>query len=159
MGEPIEGYRQSCSATIAASPEVCFAVITDFASYPRWASAVRQAQVLDSDETGLPRRVAFELDAVVKTLRYVLSYEYEAPREVRWRLVEGDVKAVEGSYRFEPTGEGTTRATCTQAVELGFWVPGPLKRAFERKALADSVAEFKREAEARAAVAPRARNR
>jgi hypothetical protein len=35
-------------------------------------------------------------------------------------------------------------------VDVGFWIPGPLRRIFERQALRESVLEFKAEAERRA---------
>ena len=38
----------------------------------------------------------------------------------------------------------------SQAVSLGFWLPGLLRRTFEQTALRQSVLEFKREAERRA---------
>src|SRR5438046_10050508 len=93
-----------------------------------------------------------------KTVRYTLDYEYEPPRGGRWHLVESpDVKDVHGSYVFEPAGK-RTRATCTQTIEIGFWVPGFLRAPLEQKALRDSGEEFKKAVEARARQqAPRAR--
>ena len=49
---------------------------------------------------------------------------------------------VEGAYRFEETPAGV-KATCTQAIDLGFWLPGFLRSTIEAKALRDSVEEFK----------------
>ncbi len=86
----------------------------------------------------------------IKTLRYVLEYDYDPPHGATWRLVEGDLAGVEGSYRFEPRGTKTV-ATCTQEIDLGFWVPGFLRRTFEQKALRDSVEEFRAAVETRAA--------
>jgi len=140
---------QSYSTAIAGSVADCFAILTDFAAYPRWSGPVKECRVLERYPDGLARRVAFTLDMTVKTVHYVLEYTYDPPRGARWRLVEGDVKNVEGSYRFEENGDQTS-ATCTQAVDVGFWVPGPIRRTFEKKALRDSVEEFKRAVEARA---------
>ena len=71
------------------------------------------------------------------------------PRRLQWSLVEGDVKAVVGSYLFEDAGAGRTRITCTQAVDVGFWIPGFLRRVFEQHALKESVEELKTAVEAR----------
>lgn len=142
-------YRQSHSTTVAGTPEDCFAVLVDFERYPEWSSPVTSCRILTRGEDGLPRQVAFELDMTVKTLRYTLEYRFDPPRGGDWTLVEGDVAGVEGSYRFEPAGD-ETRATCTQAIDVGFWIPGFLKRTFEQKALVDSVEEFRRAVEARA---------
>lgn len=142
-------YAQTYETTIAAPPDACFAAITDFEAYPTWSSPIRSTTVLDRHPDGLARTVEFVLDMTLKTVRYVLEYAYEPPHTVRWALVEGDLASVEGSYRFEAAGNGT-KATCAQSIELGFWVPSLIRSAFERKALRDSVEEFKRAVEARA---------
>ena len=142
-------FTQSYSVAVAGSLEDCFAVLTDFEAYPRWSSPVKECRVVDRYPDGLARRVAFALDMMVKTIRYVLEYTFDPPHGGRWRLVEGDVKGVEGSYRFEKTGD-RVKATCTQAIDIGFWVPGPIRRPLEQKALRDSVEEFKKAVEARA---------
>jgi ribosome-associated toxin RatA of RatAB toxin-antitoxin module len=134
--------RQSFSAEIQATPEQCFAAITDFAAYPRWSSVISKTTVLDAHPDGLPRRVEFELDMKIRTVRYVLDYSYRRPHRLDWKLVEGDVEDVAGTYTFERV-DHKTRATCEQAVSLGFWIPGPIRRIAEQKALKDSVLEFK----------------
>lgn len=136
------GTRQSFSAEIDGTPEDCFAVLVDFADYPNWSSVITSASVLEHHPDGLPKRVEFTLDMMVRSVRYVLDYTYEPPARSDWKLVEGDVDDVVGAYRFEKTGTGT-RATCEQAVSLGFWVPGPILRLAEQKALEDSVLQFK----------------
>lgn len=143
-------FTQSYSTTVAGSLEDCFTVLTDFAEYPEWSGPIQECRVLDQYPDGLPRRVAFALDMIVKTVRYTLEYKWDRPRGGTWRLVEGDVKDVEGSYAFTEAGEGKTTATCTQAIDVGFWVPGFLKRTFEQKALHDSVEEFRKAVEAKA---------
>jgi uncharacterized membrane protein len=105
--------------------------------------------VLDRYPDGTAKRVEFILDMTIKTIRYVLEYTYERPNGASWHLVEGDVKDVAGSYRFDETPTGV-KATCTQAVELGFWVPGFIRSLAEAKALRDSVEEFRRAVETRA---------
>jgi hypothetical protein len=149
-------FAQSHSTMVNGSLEECFAVLTDFEAYPEWSGPVTECRVVDRHPDGLARRVAFALDMTLKTLRYVLEYVYEPPHTARWRLVEsGDVKNVEGSYRFEKIGD-QVRATCSQSIDLGFWVPGPIRRPLEQKALRDSVEEFKRAVEARVGTAARA---
>jgi uncharacterized protein YndB with AHSA1/START domain len=146
-------FSQTYSTDVAATVEDCFAVLTDFEAYPKWSGPVKECRTLDRHPDGLPRRVAFAID-MIKTVHYVLEYAWEPPHGGRWRLVEGDLKAVEGAYRFEPAGPGTT-ATCSQSVDIGFWVPGPIRRTLQAKALRDSVEEFKQAAEARARRAKR----
>jgi hypothetical protein len=146
----VSDFSQSYSTEIAGSLDDCFAVLTDFGAYPDWSGPVKECRIVDRHPDGLARRVAFTLDMTLKTVHYVLEYTWEPPHGGRWRLDESDdVKDVNGRYRFEPAGDGRTRATCEQAVDIGFWVPGPIRRPFEQKALRDSVEEFKRAVEAR----------
>jgi uncharacterized membrane protein len=147
-GSRVAEVRQSYSTTVARSIDDCFAVLTDFESYPQWSSVIKKCRVLERHPDGLAKRVEFILDMTIKTIRYVLEYDYDRPRGATWRLAEGDVKDVEGSYQFDETATGV-KATCTQAVDLGFWVPGFIRSLAEAKALRDSVEEFKRAVEVR----------
>lgn len=144
----VSEYRESYSTPVGATMDTCFAVLTDFAAYPMWSSPVRECTVLTRHPDGLPHHVAFVLDTPVKTIHYTLAYTWDPPHGGEWELVEGDVAGVEGSYEFVPTRTGCT-ATCTQAVDLGFWIPGFLRSIFEKKALRDSVEEFRAAAENR----------
>jgi uncharacterized membrane protein len=146
---------QQFTIEIAAAPLDCFQTILDFEAYPSWSSAVRQARIVERDRSGVGRRVEFSIDMRIKTVRYVLDYEYEKPSLLTWRSVDGDVESIEGAYRFRKLATGRTEATCEQAVRLGFWVPGPIRTLAERSALRQSVSEFKDEVERRAAAQKR----
>jgi Polyketide cyclase / dehydrase and lipid transport len=142
--------EQTHTVEIEATLDDCVSVLLDFERYPAWSSPITSARVIVRDEQGRGSEVEFELDMKLRTVRYVLRYSYDLPAKATWCLAEGDVRAVEGAYEFETIGSGHVRATCRQAVDLGFWVPGPLRRVLERQALRDSVSEFKAAAEARA---------
>ena len=148
QGRTVSDYRESYSTHVGAGVETCFAVLTDFAAYPDWSSPVRECTVLTRHPDGLPHHVAFVLDTPIKTIRYTLAYTWDPPHGGQWELVSGDVAGVEGSYEFVPSRTGCT-ATCAQAIDLGFWVPGFLRSVFEKKALKDSVEEFRAAAENR----------
>jgi ribosome-associated toxin RatA of RatAB toxin-antitoxin module len=138
---------QEFSTEVHASVAQCFATVTDFAQYPQWFSTIQRSKILSRYPNRLGRRVEYFIDMKVKTLRYVLEYEYEKPTQLTWKSVGGDIDAIEGSYRFERLGPRRSRATCRQVVSLGFWVPGPLRSLMERQALKQSVLEFKAAAE------------
>lgn len=142
--------QQSFSTSIEAPVALCYEAIADFESYPSWSAPVTKTVVLERYPDGAPRRVEFHLDMKLKTVRYVLEYVWEPPCRLTWKLVEGDLADVEGSYVFAPAGDDRTQATCSQAVSLGFWVPGVIRRPLEQNAVRQSVLEFKAEAERRA---------
>lgn len=143
MGEFSDAY----STDISCPPAVCFATLVDFERYPAWSSPISVCRVIERHPDGLAKLVEFELNMLVKTIRYVLDYTYDPPNGAEWTMAEGDLTGIAGSYRFEETRTGC-RATCMQTIELGFWVPAFVKRTFEQKALEDSVEEFRRAVEA-----------
>ena len=114
---------------IDAPPEACWAALLDFEAWPDWQPALQTASVHERDEQGRGVLVEFTADAVVRKIRYVARYHYEAPVRMWWELVEGDVKAGDGEFLLEPLESGSrTRATYRLESDLGFRVPGPLLR-------------------------------
>jgi uncharacterized membrane protein len=143
--------QQSFSTPIEAPADLCYAAIADFEAYPSWSSPITQIAVLDRHPDGLARRVEFFLDMKLRTVRYILEYTWSPPHRLDWTYGGGDLEDIVGSYVFEPLDAQRTNATCSQAVALGFWLPGILRRTLEATALRQSVLEFKAEAERRAA--------
>ncbi len=108
----------SASTVIEAPIEEVYAVAADVEGSPRWQPEIKKAEVLEreGDEQVL---VATETDAKVRTLKSTLRFSYDPPHGLSWRQEDGDLKSVEGSWRFEEEGEGRTRATYEMTVDLG----------------------------------------
>jgi polyketide cyclase/dehydrase/lipid transport protein len=111
---------------IEAAPRACFDALLDYESFPEWQNAVVRAEVLTRDREGRGERVAFEIDAKLRTIRYTLDYGYEEPHLVNWRYVEGDVRDVDGELVLEDLGEDKTLATYALRIDPGVWLPGRL---------------------------------
>src|SRR4051812_24384968 len=96
---------------VDASPEECYALVVQLDRYPEWQSQVRSADVIEREGGG--RRVVVETvsDARVRELKYRLRYDHDPPRRMSWTYVKGDVKDVNGEYRFEALDGGRTRGT------------------------------------------------
>lgn len=148
-------HQQSFTTSIDAPAALCYDAIGDFEAYPSWSSPVTKITVLDRHADGRARRVEFEVDMKLRTIRYVLQYTWHPPNRLTWKMVEGDIADIEGSYVFEPDGAKRTMATCSQAISLGFWVPSLILRPIEQTALKQSVLEFKAEAERLAVAKPK----
>ncbi len=127
-------------------------MLLDFERYPEWSSPILEAIVVTRDDAGRGEHVAFALDMRIRTIRYTLAYAYDLPTRISWSLVDGDLQAVDGAYALQDR-EDSVVATCEQEIDLGFWVPGPIRRIAERQGLRDSVLEFKSEVERRRAQA------
>ena len=132
---------------IGASTDEIFAVATDFAAYPDWNANIKRVEVKETDDDGRATTVWFEVDAKVKTVTYTLAYDYsDAPEAFSWDLVDGDVKALSGSYRFDEFDDITEVAYET-SLDPGFPLPGFLKRQGEKAIVKGALADLKKRVE------------
>ena len=134
---------------VEASADRCFDVAVDFESYPEWARDVKAATVVERDSQGRGTRVEYRAAALGKSIRYVLAYDFsEAPQSFSWRLVEGEMlRRLDGSYRFEPEDDTSTRVHYELAVELSMPLPGLVKRRASGLIMGNALKELKKQVE------------
>jgi ribosome-associated toxin RatA of RatAB toxin-antitoxin module len=129
------------------------AVISDFAAYPEWTGAVKQAEVLSSGGRGLAEQVRFVLDAGAIKDTYTLAYDWQLTKSstgtVSWRLVEAEtvLKALDGSYTLAGSKSGPTTVTYQLTVDVRIPMLGMLKRKAEKSIIATALQELKKRAE------------
>ena len=134
----------------AAPPVVCFAAVLDFESYPEWQGPIESCSVLEHDADGRPSLVETVVDLKLRRARYVLRYEYDEPRLVRWTFVEGDPKDVRGEFVFEDDGSGGTAGVYRQEIDvgrLGMLARGPAKAGLKKLLLDEAVKDLKKRVE------------
>jgi ribosome-associated toxin RatA of RatAB toxin-antitoxin module len=127
-------YGDCRSAEIAATPQACFDALTDFERLPEWQGAVRHVRVLERDAQGRGTIVEYEVDAVLKTVRYRLRQLYDEPCRVASEYLGGDFRDFCGEWRFISIGDDRTRAELDLRIDPGRFVPGLL-----RAVIADGV--------------------
>ena len=138
------------SIVIDAPPERVIAVITDFARYPQWASAMKSIEVVEEYEDGYASQVHFVLDSGPVSDDYTLRYEYaEDLSRIEWQLVAPSKmqKQQDGSYDIVDNGDGTSTVTYTLAVELAIGMLGMFKRKAEKMIMDTALRELKRRVE------------
>ncbi len=119
---------------IDATPEVLYDTAADVASYPEWASGVREVEVLDTDAEGRVKRARFILEGFVKVIEYVLRYTHDRPNMLSWIAEESsDLRMLEGSYQFTPKDDGATEVVYSLRVEPNFNLPGLVRRQAEKQ--------------------------
>ncbi|MCH7581932.1 MAG: SRPBCC family protein [Acidobacteria bacterium] len=118
---------------IDAPPEALYDVAADVASYPEWATGVKEVEVLELDESGRVNRARFVLEGFVKEIEYILEYTHDRPNVLSWVAeASDDLKMLEGSYQFTSLDDAT-EVVYSLAVEPNFTVPGFLRRQAERQ--------------------------
>ncbi len=130
---------------VTATPEQCFAVVSDFERYPDWAADIKQVTVDRRDDEGRPLDVTFRAAAFGRSTSYTLSYDYrDAPATLAWKQTAGDLTSkLDGSYTFEPTSSGGTQVTYVLDVELRVPLPGFIKRRAQFRIMHTALEELK----------------
>jgi ribosome-associated toxin RatA of RatAB toxin-antitoxin module len=132
---------------VEASAQQVFNVAIDFESYPEWNAAMKKVEVLEKDDDQRPTKVSFEVDARIRKVHYTLAYDYvDAPGSFSWDLVEGQVKALTGSYSFAEFDD-VTEVSYELELDPGFPVPGLLRRQGERELKKGALDELKKRVE------------
>lgn len=134
---------------VAARPDECWAIATDYESYPEWVRDVKHAAILERDGEGRGTRVQYRAAALGKSIRYVLVYDYaDAPHAFSWRFAEGEIlRRLDGTYRFDPVEPDSTRVHYTLLVELAVPLPGLIKRRAASLIMGNALRELKRRIE------------
>jgi hypothetical protein len=140
--------RTTSSIMIAMPRQFVMGVIADFPGYPRWASAVRSAEVVEQGTGGRPSKVRFVLDAGMIKDSYVLRYEWDDDSRVSWELAEPGsvISEMSGAYILAERGAGTD---VTYELAVGIRVPmiGMLKRRAEKAIIDTALRGLKARAE------------
>jgi ribosome-associated toxin RatA of RatAB toxin-antitoxin module len=131
--------------SVAAPPERCFAVVADLERYPEWAADIKEVEVKERDDLGRPQLVTLRAAAFGRSTSMTLAYDYsEAPRVLSWTLTQGDITTKwDGSYIFDPNGDGGTDVTYHVEAELRVPIPGFIKMRATSRIMATAMRELK----------------
>ena len=131
--------------SVAAPPERCFAVVADLERYPEWAADIKEVEVKERDEQGRPQLVTLRAAAFGRSTSMTLAYDYaQAPHVLAWKLTQGDITTKwDGSYVFEPNGDGGTDVTYHVEAELRVPIPGFIKMRATSRIMATAMRELK----------------
>jgi polyketide cyclase/dehydrase/lipid transport protein len=111
----LDGTR---SIEISAPRARCFAIAADLDRVTEWHGAMTDVDVIERDAEGRAAIVDSEIDAAVTRVRMRLRFSYDEPDGIRWTRESGDLRSLEGSWRFEERG-ALTVATYTLEIGVG----------------------------------------
>jgi uncharacterized membrane protein len=129
---------------VAAPVDKIIEALTDFDTFPQWQGSVLECEVLERDDAGRGSLVRMKVDAKVRKVDYVVRYTYDLPHGLGWDQVSGDLKENTGRYTFAPREDGSTAVTVDIVAEVGFFVPGPMKKLIREQSLKNSLRELKK---------------
>lgn len=134
----------STTEVFNCTPEEFFKIISDYNSYPEFLPEVKECKVVDSQEN--KKLVEFTV-SVVKTFKYKLWMNEDAPTGIKWELHSGDVfKVSNGSWLLEEEA-GKTRATYEVEAQFKGFVPGPIAKGLVSVNLPNMISAYHKRVE------------
>ena len=127
-----------------------YQAILDFEQYPRFASGVKQAQVLEKKEDSTVVQMQVEM---MKKIDYSISVKSEYSDEkakVWWNLKEGDFfQKNDGLWELTAVGPEKTQVSYKLDLEFSVSVPSFILKGLIKTSLPKAVEEFTAEAKRR----------
>lgn len=139
-------YESTQTVEIAAPPQACFDVLTDYDHMPEWQSRVLESRVLSTDQAGRACEVQYAIDVTLRTVRYRLAHTYDPPCFIGSAYLGGDFRDFAGDYRLAPSGAGT-RVTFHLRIDPGLRIPGPVARMLNEAVMGRALGDLKRRVE------------
>ncbi len=123
--------ESSASAEINAPIARCYEEAADIARIAEWQGGVQDVEVLETDAQGRAALIEIATDAKVRVVKSKVAFTYDEPNGLTWTQKKGDLKSVDGAWRFDDLGGGRTKATYTMKADpgrvLGMLVRGPVE--------------------------------
>jgi hypothetical protein len=122
------GGRGTAIFAVSASPDVTWAVINDFASYPKWIKGVKKCSVYRKD--GGKIDVEFKIGALLVELEYFIHHDYDMQnRWGTWTLDyhrQSELDDSVGFWRVNAVAGKPNESIVEYSVDIAIkgWVPG-----------------------------------
>ena len=135
--------------SIDAPLESVRAILYDLAGYPSWSTAIKSAEVKQSDDQGRATSVKVSIDAGMMKDRVLLNYDWsQAPERLEFSLEEADLlTAMNGAYITKAIDADTTSVTYELGVEVSMPIPAMMRTKAEKATIDQALAQLKAHAE------------
>lgn len=125
--------KGSSSTEVDAPIDRCWALVEDVAIAPEWQGGLERMDVVEKDDRGRVLVADAVSDAKLRKVETRVRFTYEGPTRLSWKMIEGELDSMEGSWELQDLGGGRTRITYNVAVDPGGHIPrlirGPIESA------------------------------
>ena len=135
--------------TIDAPIDDVRAILFDLGSYPEWSTAIKSAEVKETDDQGRATSVKVSIDAGMMKDRVLLNYDWSAaPERLEFSMEDADLlTAMNGAYITKAIDADTTSVTYELGVEVSMPIPAMMRTKAEKATIDQALAQLKAHAE------------
>jgi ribosome-associated toxin RatA of RatAB toxin-antitoxin module len=123
----------SSTSEVDAPIDRCWALVEDVAIAPEWQGGLERMDVVERDGEGRVLIADALSDAKLRKVKTRVRFTYDGPTRLSWKMIEGELESMEGTWELQDLGGGRTRATYSVAVDPGGHIPrlirGPIESA------------------------------
>jgi uncharacterized membrane protein len=135
--------------TIDAPIDAVRAILFDLGSSPEWSTAIKSAEVKETDDQGRATSVKVSIDAGMMKDRVLLNYDWSAaPERLEFSMEDADLlTAMNGAYITKAIDADTTSVTYELGVEVSMPIPAMMRTKAEKATIDQALAQLKAHAE------------
>lgn len=135
--------------TIDAPIDAVRTILFDLGSYPTWSTAIKSAEVKETDDQGRATSVKVSIDAGMMKDRVLLNYDWSAaPDRLEFSMEDADLlTAMNGAYITKAIDADTTSVTYELGVEVSMPIPAMMRTKAEKATIDQALAQLKAHAE------------
>jgi ribosome-associated toxin RatA of RatAB toxin-antitoxin module len=142
------GARGITAIQINAPRAVVWDVLTDFQRYPRIFKRIQSCRVTKREGDLVFTESCLKPQLFVQEpVQHAINDLGKAPCQLNWRALDGNFKAMDGTWELSPLSGDRCLATYTLEVDPGNLVPGPLVAVILHGMQKEITAQLKRAAE------------
>ncbi|MEI6867416.1 MAG: SRPBCC family protein [Actinomycetes bacterium] len=137
-------YSES-SIVIAASVSEVEAVLFDLANYPSWSTAIKSAEVLETNSDSRVTKIRTSIDGGVLRDNVTLEYDWSgAPGRLSFSLEDADLLTeMSGAYTIESLDDDETKVTYQLKVGISMPVPAMMRQKAEKSSIELALSQLK----------------
>jgi uncharacterized membrane protein len=137
-------YSES-SIVVAASVSEVEAVLFDLANYPSWSTAIKSAEVLETNSDSRVTKIRTSIDGGVLRDNVTLEYDWSgAPGRLSFSLEDADLLTeMSGAYTIESLDDDETKVTYRLKVGISMPVPAMMRQKAEKSSIELALSQLK----------------
>ncbi len=152
--EHADAARVTASIDISAAPRIVYQVMLDCTRALRIVTGLESCRVVEASGDGKwdIREHIVSIGMLLPRVRNVFKSEYEPYQQIRFRRVDGDLRASEGEWLLQPfAGGAATRVTYQSRLAFHWAIPRFLIQEAIRRDIPGVLVALRQESLARAA--------